>query len=56
MRSQSDLTRYSYLMMGLWDQWAESPDREWISAVLLRGDLSGTAKLTFIYDTLGAPS
>lgn len=52
MRTQSDMTRYSYLMMGFWDGWADSPDRPWISVVLLRKDLSGTAKLDFIYDTL----
>lgn len=52
MRSRSDYARYSYLMMGYWDHWAQSPDAPWISNVLTRRDLSGTNKLDFIYATL----
>ena len=49
MRSKSDYSRYIHLMMSLWDNWPNSPDRPWISGVLLRKDISGTAKMDFIY-------
>ena len=52
MQTQSDMTRYSYLMMGLWDHWETSPDAPWISQVMLRKDLSGTAKMDFVYSVM----
>lgn len=54
MRSQSDYTRYHYLLLGMSKHWHNSPDRDWITQILTRRDLTGTAKLDFIYQTLGA--
>lgn len=53
MVTQSDMTRYCYLMMGLWDDWATSPDQPWISTLLLAKRLSGKDKLDTIYRVMG---